>query len=157
MLIAAGAVLVELRPDPTVPHPFATVDIAPGTVLDSSNTRMRPVPVDTFEPVELGVTARVSVPAGSPVLIGAVGDGGLTAPEGWWVIEINVPRGASSGDASRLVLLDSGEVIEAVVVAPASEDPLGSGLGMVAVEPDGAVDAARAAAEGRLAVMIASR
>jgi hypothetical protein len=37
------------------------------------------------------------------------------------------------------------------------DDPLGSGLGVVAVEPDQAADAARAAAEGRVAVMIAGR
>jgi hypothetical protein len=46
--------------------------------------------------------------------------------------------------------------VDGVVVTPPLEDPLGSGLGMVAVEPLLAADAARAAAEGRVAVMVAS-
>jgi hypothetical protein len=155
-LIAAGSLWIEMRPDATVPHPFAADDIAPGTVVDESNTRMRPVPVGTFAPIELGVTARVAIPTGTPVLAGAIGDSDQVAPVGWWIIEIGLPRSAQSGDASRLVLLDSGDVVDGVVVTAASDDPLGSGLGMVAVEPAGAVDAARAAAEGRVAVMIAS-
>jgi hypothetical protein len=72
------------------------------------------------------------------------------------VIEVTLPRSAVTGDLARLVLLDTGDVVDGVVVIPALDDPLGSGRGMVAVEPGPAAEAARAAAEGRVAVMIGS-
>jgi hypothetical protein len=46
-------------------------------------------------------------------------------------------------------------VASGVVVADPDEDPLGSGLGLVAVESELAADVARAAGEGRAVVMIA--
>lgn len=146
---------IELRPEPSAPHPFATVDIAPGSVVDGSNTQARPVPVGTFTPVELGKTALRSIPSGDPVLASALGDPGQAVPEGWWSLEITVPRGAQSGDAARIVLLDGDHVASGVVVEGPGDDPLGSGHGLVAVEPDRAAEVARAAGEGRAVVMIA--
>jgi hypothetical protein len=151
------AIWVEVRPDPTVDHPFAVADIAPGIVVDETNTEKRPVPVGTFDSVELGHTARVLIPAGDPILTTNTGEGNEAVPPGWWVIEVSLPRSAVAGDPARLVLLDTGEVVDGVVVIPALDDPLGSGRGMVAVEPEPAAEAARAAAEGRVAVMIGSR
>ncbi|HEY7469152.1 MAG TPA: hypothetical protein VIC07_06445 [Acidimicrobiia bacterium] len=155
-LIAAGALWVELRPDPTILHPFALEDIAPGEPVDESNTELKPVPPGTFGKVDLDTTALVEIPGGHPILEFEVGEVGQVVPAGWWVIEVHLPAGADAGDASRLVLLDSGETVDGMVVTPPLEDPLGSGLGMVAVEPLLAADAARAAAEGRVAVMVAS-
>jgi len=155
-LIAAGALWIEVRPDSTVSHPFAIEEINPGTVVDQSNTEARVVPTGTFTPIELGKTALESIALGAPVLSADVGDAHEVVPSGWWVVEVPVPRGAQSGDACRLVLLDGGVVVEGVVVTAGVEDPLGSGLGMIAVEPDPAADVARAAAEGRVAVMLAS-
>ncbi len=145
-----------MRPDSSISHPFAIEDIAPGTVVDQSNTEARPVPTGTFAPIELGMTALETIAAGAPVLSTDVGDAHEVVPAGWWVIEVSLPRGAQSGDACRLVLLDGGDVVEGVVVTAAVDDPLGSGLGMIAVEPEPAAEVARAAAEGRVAVMIAS-
>jgi hypothetical protein len=156
-LIAAGALWIEMRPDPAVPHPFAIEDIAPGTVVDQSNTETRPVPAGTFDTVEPGMTALEKITAGAPVLATDVGAAGEVVPAGWWVVEVSLPLGAQRGDACRLVLLDGGDVVEGVVVAAAVDDPLGSGLGMIAVEPEPAAEVARAAAEGRVAVMIASQ
>jgi hypothetical protein len=156
-LIAAGALWIEMRPDSAVPHPFAIEDIAIGTVVDQSNTETRPVPAGTFVTVELGMTALEEIAAGAPVLTTDVGDAGDVVPAGWWVVEVSLPVGAQRGDACRLVLLDGGEVVEGLVVAAAIDDPLGSGLGMIAVELEPAAEVARAAAEGRIAVMIASQ
>ena len=156
MLIAAGAIWVELRPEPTVTHPFANSDIAPGAVVDETNTESRPVPAGTFDSIAMGLTALKAIRLGEPILPGDVGDPDQTIPAGWWVIEVPLPREAPIGAAARLVLLDSGEVVEGVVVTAAVDDPLGSGLGLIAVEPERAADAARATAEGRVAVMIAA-
>ena len=145
-----------MRPDSTTSHPFAIDEIDPGTVVDQSNTEGRPVPIGTFASVEMGMTALESIAAGAPILSTDLGDAHNVVPSGWWVVEMSVPRGAQSGDACRLVLLDAGDVVEGVVVTAAVDDPLGSGLGMIAVEPDPAAEVAAAAAEGRVAVMIAS-
>jgi hypothetical protein len=156
-LIAAVAIWVEIGPDPTVSHPFAIEDIEPGDVIDETNTELRELAVGILDPVELGSTARTVVATGDPILAGDIGETTTVVPPGWWVMEVSMPRGARIGDEARLVLLDTGEVLEARVVETVEDDPLGSGLGMVAVEPAGATEAAVATAEGRVAVMIASR
>jgi len=153
-LIAAIALWVEIGPDPTVPHPFAIEDIEVGEVVDESNTESRQLAEGVLVPVELGGVARLPVTAGDPVLEANLGDGTPVVPAGWWVLEVPLPRGARSGDEARLVLLDSGDIVEGRVIGAVDEDPLGSGMGMVAVDPTGATDAAVAVAEGRVAVMI---
>jgi hypothetical protein len=155
-LIAAVALWVELGPDPTVPHPFAIVDIEAGDIVDETNTESRRLAAGILAPVVLGRTASLPIPAGDPILATNVGDEVTAVPEGWWVMEVSLPRGARSGDEARIVLLDSGDVVEGRVVGAVDEDPLGSGLGMVAVDPAGATEAAVAAAEGRIAIMIAT-
>lgn len=155
-LIAAVALWVELGPDPTVSHPFAIVDIAAGDVVDETNTEMRQLAAGLLAPVELGGTAGLPIVAGDPILDTGLGDGAATVPTGWWVMEVPLPRGARTGDEARLVLLDTGEMVDGRVVGAVDEDPLGSGLGMVAVDPAGAQEAAVAAAEGRIAIMIAT-
>jgi hypothetical protein len=157
LLIALAAIWVELRPASSVDHPFAAEDIAPGEMVDTTNTEIRSIPAGIFSPVQLGSTARAPIPAGDPILSSNIGDTDEAVPQGWWVIEVSLPRTAAAGDPARLVLLDSTEVADGVVVSPASDDPLGSGRGMVAVEPGLAPDVARAATEGRVAVMIGSR
>lgn len=157
LLIAAAAVWIEIRPEPTTSHAFAIEDIAAGTVVDHTNTETRPMPAGSLTPVELGQTALRPIHAGDPVLATDIGDSRELVPSNWWGIELSLPRSAQAGDSARLVLLDGNDVIDGVVVTPAGEDPLGSGLGMVAVPPETAGEVARAVAEGRAAVMIASR
>jgi hypothetical protein len=153
-LIAAVALWVELAPEPTESHPFAIEDIEPGEVVDDSNTESRPVASGLLTPVEMGSKTRDLISAGDPVLVSDLGGDGTVVPPGWWVMEVALPRSAVSGDRARLVILDTGEVVPGVVVEPVVEDPLGSGLGTVAIAPDGVTDAAIAATGGRLAVLI---
>lgn len=155
LVIAALAIWIEVRPEPTTPHPFAIEDLEPGDLVDEANTEMRPVPVGTFSPVELGKTTNSPIRSGEPVLTSDLGEGGHGAPEGWWSLEIALPHGAHNGDPARIVLLDSDVVAAGLVVAPADEDPLGSGMGLVAVEPEQAAEVARAVGEGRAVVMVA--
>jgi hypothetical protein len=154
-LIAAAALWIEFRPEEMAPHPFAVNAISAGTTVDQSNTETRMVPVGTFATVELGQVARITIPAGDPVLASQLGEEGEVAPEGWWSLEMPLPLGARRGDAARIVLLDSDLVAEAMVIEDADEDPLGSGTGLVAVEATLAPDVARAAGVGRAVVMIA--
>ena len=156
LLIAAAAVWIEIRPAPTTLHAFAIEDIAAGTVVDHTNTETRPMPIGSLTPIELGQTALRPIHAGDPILATDIGDSQEQVPSNWWAIELSLPRSAQAGDSARLVLLDGSDVVDGVVVTPAGEDPLGSGLGTIAVPPDSAGEVARAVAEGRAAVMIAS-
>lgn len=157
LLVAAVALYVELGPEPTVEHPFATVSIAPGDVVDTSNTEMRPVPADLFAPSEIGAVARRPIESGDPVLATDVEESEAAVPQGWWVVGVALPEGAQAGDHVRLVLLDTGQEVDGVVAHPGSEDPFDAADGGVAVPADASAEVALAAADARLAVMIATR
>jgi hypothetical protein len=140
-----------------VSHPFAVENIAPGTMIDETNTEVILMPSGALQPIDLGQVAVEPINDGEPVLTSDLGESNQIVPRDWWVIEMPLPKAARNSDVARLILLDVGDMADGVVVTPAADDPLGSGLGMIAVEPDKAADVARAAAEGRVAVMIASR
>ncbi|HEX6219547.1 MAG TPA: SAF domain-containing protein [Acidimicrobiia bacterium] len=156
LLVAAIAAYIELGPDPTVDHPFATVAIAPGDVIDSSNTESRSVPADLLEDTELGSIAKRPIMVGDPVLASDVGDVETTVPAGWWVVGVTLPDGAQAGDRVRLVLLDTGTEVEGVVAHPGSDDPFDAADGGVAVPAESSAEVALAAADARLAVLIAT-
>ena len=153
-LIAAGALWVELRPDPLVPHPFAIVDIAAGEEIGEWNSQNREVPRGLFDQVAATGIALVDIPEGEPILASLVGAEDAGIPSGWWQFDTPLPQGAERGDEARVVLVDSGESVAAVVAAGASDDPLGSGTGSVAVAPEHAATVAAAAGEGRVAIMV---
>jgi hypothetical protein len=156
ILIAVVAVYVEFRPDPTVESAFATVPIAPGDVIDDTNTEMRRVPDGLLESGERGEVATRSILPGSPVMASDVSEQSRTVPPGWWVVGVTLPDGADIGDDVRLVLLDSGEVVPGVVAHPGSDDPFAAADGGVAVPPESSSDVALAAANGSLAVLVST-
>ena len=155
-LLAVFALFVELRPDPSVEMPFATVEIVPGSLIDDSNTEMKPVPAGLFEGASPGDVARELVAAGAPVLASDVSEDNPTIPPGWWVVAVSLPDGVTVGDEVRIVLLDSGAEVEGVVAHPGSDDPFAAADGGVAVPPDNSAAVALAAATGRLAVLIST-
>jgi hypothetical protein len=67
-----------------------------------------------------------------------------------------IPLSARPGDEAQIVLLDGGAAVSAVVVTGVAEDPLGSGLGTVAVPGERVAEVAAAAVDGRIAIMIAT-
>ena len=157
-LIVLGALWVELRPQSSVEHPFATEDIAAGAEIGDWNSRPQRVHAELLEPVILGgVVALTEIAAGEPILASSVGDREEKIPDGWWTIEMALPGGAAPGDRAQVVLLDTGSVVPAVVVTGGTDDPLGSGVGSVAVSGEHAAEVAAATVNGRVAVMIASR
>jgi len=155
-LITAGALWVEVGPEPAVEHPFATEAIAAGDEIGDWNSRLRSVPAGMLTPVSLDGVALTDIASGEPILASSVGERDESVPDGWWAMEIALPATARAGTGAQLVLLDTGSLVPAVVVAEVAHDPLGSGLGSVAVSADHAADVAAAVANGRVAVMIAS-
>jgi len=156
LLVAATAVYLEFRPEPTMESPFALVTINPGDVVDATNTELREVPAGLMDTAELGTVATGRILPGSPVMATSVGEQGRTVPPGWWVAAMTLPEGADVGDDVRLVLLDSGVEVRGVVAHPGADDPFAAADGGVAVPPESSSDVARAAADGRLAVLISS-
>ena len=156
ILVALVAAYVEFRPDPTVDQAFAIVAIEPGDTLDETNTEMRPVPSGLIETAEQGAVASRPVDAGDPVLASDVVEASSTIPHGWWVVGVELPQGARSGDRVRLVVLDDGSEVEGVVAHAGSEDPFDAADGGVAVPSDSASIVAKAASDGRLAVLIST-
>lgn len=159
--LAAGALVLvaawtELRPDPMVDHPFAVVDIAPGVVVDQTNTEPRALPEGALEDVQLGLTARRAISAGTPLLPADLNLSNGFVPPGWWIVAVELPPQVATGDEVRIVLLDTGETVDGVVASQASEDSFGVVTGGVAVPPGPAGNVAAAAAQGRVSVLVSS-
>lgn len=155
-LVALVAGYIELAPSDSVDGLFASRDIAPGEVLDESNTEIRRVPSGLIDTASIGDTIYEPVAADDPVLATYAGDPGAFVPAGWWVIPVVLPEGAAVGDSVRLVVLDDGLHVEGVVTHPGSDDPFAAADGGVAVPPDSASDIAIAAAQSRLAVLLST-
>lgn len=74
-------------------------------------------------------------------------------PQGWWAFPTEVADGSEAGDRVLVLIVETGESIEGVVMKGSSDDPLGSGRGLVAVPPEHAPEAAAAAAIGNVVIL----
>lgn len=72
------------------------------------------------------------------------------------MVSAEVPVGAHSGDTVTVVLLDTGEAVTGVIVTTSIDDGFSTSGGAIAIEPTSAISVARAAAEGRIAVLIST-
>ena len=154
-LLIVGSLWVELRPDAMTEHPFATVEIAPGEEIDSSNTEFRPVPVGTFGPIAGSVASR-HIAAGDPILESDVDETNRSVPAGWWSVSTDVPQGARVGDAVQVLVLSSGKSVDGVVTAVEPDDPFIDETGAIAVSPEHVTEVAMAAAESQIVVLVAA-
>lgn len=155
-LIVVLAVWFELRPEPTVAHPFAIVDITRGETIGAANTRARQVPVGLLPDVPENAIASRDIPAGAPILAADTTTTPSMVPRGWWTVRLDVPEGARVGDRVLVVVVDTGLVAEGVVATVPGSDPFAAGTGGVAVAPDHAGAVAVAAVDGRVAVMVST-
>jgi len=155
-LIAVFALWMEMRPAATVDHPFVTQHIARGDTISPANTETRPVPLGLFDPIPKGATARSEIPVGAPVLIRDIGETSDGIPDGWWIVTLDVPPSARSGDRVRVVVVDSGQVIEGFVATVGNPDPFVMGGGSVAIPGEDAAAVAAASMNGRVVVLVST-
>ena len=148
------ALWMEIRPEPLVEHPFATVDIGVGEPIGSHNTELVPIPDGLLEPPSPGSHALGPIPSGSPILAGLTGEKDSVMPSGWWIVAMDVPERAAVGDRVKIVLLDGGELIDGVVSSSGFSDGLDFAKGGVAVAPESAQRVASAAVDGRVSVLL---
>ncbi|MEE8407128.1 MAG: hypothetical protein V3S32_08260 [Acidimicrobiia bacterium] len=155
-LLVVIAIWVEFRPDPLVDHPFAIEAIAAGEDLTPTNTEIRRIPSGLLDQVHPNAVAAVAIEKGEPILASDVGDGDSAIPPGWWVISADVPTIARAGDQVKVVLLDSGKVVEGVIAFSVPDDPFAATSGGIAVAPTSASEVAVAAADSRIAVLVST-
>ncbi len=162
-LAVSLALWLELRPQPATRHPFAAADLAAGAVITSDDVVYQPVPAGVMVAPPLPGVATVSIAAGEPLLASTVGSPTLSAPAGWWALEVALPSGIAAGTDVRLVLLaDEAASARAVPgrVLRAAPEPdalsVAEPTGWVAVPEQEAVAAAAAGAAGRLVVLVAA-
>ncbi len=139
-----------------VEHPFAVETIAPGDEISDDMVEMRLVPSGLLPRVDEYGFARHAFLPHEPITPGGIANEETPSEPGWWHLEIAVPRTARAGDAVQLVLIDTGVVVAGTVRAIADDDPLGNGLGSVAIPPEQAVAVAAASANGRVVVLVSS-
>jgi hypothetical protein len=156
-LLVAFALWIEVRPDPTVEHPFTIGPIEKGEVVTADGLEMRPVPRDVFEPVDpVGQIALRALPAGAPLTAADLGSIDQTVPQGWWVVPVDIPGPAAPGERVRLVIVDSGAVVEGVVAWVSDQDPYLEAPDGVAVADADAAQVAAAVSRSSLSVLVST-
>lgn len=155
-MVTAVAFWLEVRPEPTIEHPFASREITVGELIGSDNTEMRDVPRGLFDRPEVDSHALVPIPEGSPVLESQTGESRLIVPDGWLVVALDVPLGAKAGDPVKVVLLDEEATVDGVVNSVGDPSGFAATTGGIAVAPAYAPKVAVAAASGRVAVLVAT-
>ena len=155
-LLVAVAIWLEFGPDPLVDHPFAIEAIAAGEELTSLNTETRRIPSGLLDQVHPDGVAAQAIEKGEPILVSDVGHGNSAIPAGWWVVSADVPAIARAGDQVKIVLLDTGKVVEGVIAFSVPDDPFAAASGGIAVAPSSASEVAIAAADSRIAGLVST-
>lgn len=158
VLVSLG---LEIRPSPTVSHPFLSRDLARGEPVEEA-LEWRDISPGVLEPVSGTGFASRPLLGGQPLLPGDVTDVSISVPPGWWLVDVAVPTEASAGTPIQLVILPSpghlpvppiGGLVTGVRSGPYEDDGL---IGTVAFPPDRAATAAVAVAEKRVSVLVQS-
>ncbi len=157
LALAGIAVFVEFSPSSSADHPFLTSDVVAGDEIGDWNTDMRQVPEGVFGEVSLPAVAGQPINAGEPLLASMLGGAEDLVPPGWLVLEIELPPSATRGSSAKLVLVNTGDIFDAVVVSVSGESALGATRGEVAVEDRAAGAVAGAVARGDALALIETR
>lgn len=151
--VLAAAVVLEVRPDRTVPHPFTIEPIGVGELIDESVVMWRDVPAGLLHPVSLPSTASRPFESGEPVLAGADPSSGSETgiPEGWWALEVDIPLGARAGMSVKVVTpIGSAQG----VVVDVRDGDFGERSGLIAVPEPSADMVAMAVADSTVAILV---
>jgi hypothetical protein len=155
--LVVTAMWLDLRPPPVTDHPFLLVDVGIDQTIEESMVEMRPVLVDTFDPVQLPITALRPMVTGEPVLAGEAPDPSPTVPDGWLVVELSVPSGTGAGADVVVVISDTNAdpvLVSGVVVEAGIVDDFGEAVAACAFPPREAALVAVAISEQRASVLV---
>lgn len=158
-LLVLVSLWLELKPSTTASHPYLTRDLIRGEPVHDA-LEWRDIAQGVVEPVSGTGFADRRLTAGQPLLPGDTTDVAITAPPGWWLVDVAVPAEAAAGTQVQLVVLPHpghrpippiGGVVTGVRPANFEGDGL---IGSVAFPPDRAATAAVAIAEKRVSVLL---
>ena len=158
-LVVLTSLWLELRPSPTVSHPFLSRDLERGQPVEDA-VEWRDIAPGVLEPVPGTGFADRRLSEGQPLLPGDTTDVSIEVPPGWWLVDVNVPSEATAGTRVQLVILPSpghlpvppiGGLVTGVRSGPYEDEGL---VGTVAFPPDRAATAAVAVAEDRVSVLV---
>jgi len=156
VLLIVGALLWDLRTEPTEQRPFAARDIAVGETLGTDAVSWRRVPAGLLpETAVSGAVAAVDVAAGEPLTPGVL-RGSITVPEGWWGLPVPIGAHAAAGDVVMLLATDPPLSVPGLVVRPQHGDAYSMDYrpALVAVPGESAALVAAAAARGTLVAAV---
>ncbi|HKY46509.1 MAG TPA: hypothetical protein VJQ79_00880 [Acidimicrobiia bacterium] len=158
ILVVGASLYFELRPTPSVDHPFAGADLSAGSDVRSAAIDWRPVPIGVLPETALDGFLLVDVEMGQP-LVAAMFDSAPAMPTGWWGVSVPVPEGSLPGAEVRLVVDIRGtpRVVPGLLIRTFAEATIEGSTALVAI-PEGEAGAVAAAlADSTLSVLIGPR
>jgi hypothetical protein len=151
VVVVIGFVM-EITPESATRHPFAVADLAVGDTIDDTVVIWRDVPRGLLEPVVLPTVASRRLQVGDPVLLGDASSANSSGiPDGWWGVEVDLPRGARPAMSVKLV---TGTAAVDGIVIDVTDGDFGERKGLVAVPGDAAESVAGAALDAAVMVLL---
>lgn len=158
ILLVGSSLYFELRPTPSVQHPFARADLEAGTEITEAGVVFRSIPIGVLpETVVEGILV-VDVESGHPLLPDMLNAAPLI-PAGWWGLTVPVPEESLPGSEVRLVVDVRGapRVVPGLLIRTFDETTIEGTTGLVAI-PEGEAGAVAAAlADSALSVLVGPR
>ena len=155
ILLVATSLYLELRPVPSVPHPFAQTDLAAGSDIADTQVDWRSIPIGVLPETLVEGFLLVDVPAGQPLLPSMLG-ATPAIPNGWWGLAVPVPAGSLPGSEVRLVvdLRGSPRVVPGILIRTFDETTIEGTSALVAIPEADAGAVAAALTDGALSVLV---
>jgi hypothetical protein len=155
ILLVGASLYLELRPTPSIEHPFAGADLTAGSDNSDAVLDWRSIPIGVLPETILDGFLLVDVEAGQP-LVPAMLDDAPLIPTGWWAVSVPVPEGSLPGVEVRLVVDVRGapRVVPGLLIRTFEEATIEGSTALVAI-PEGEAGAVAAAlADSALSVLV---
>ncbi|MGH8927846.1 MAG: hypothetical protein ACRDWH_05815 [Acidimicrobiia bacterium] len=155
ILLVVVSVYFEIRPAPTVRHPFSGAPLAAGSELNEALIDWRHVPIGVLPPVNIEGRLLVDVPAGQPLVPALIGTS-PAIPAGWWALTVPVPEASIPGTEVRLVVdvRTNPRVIPGLLIRTFQSTGLDGTTALVALPETEAGAVAAALADSALTVLV---
>lgn len=158
ILLVGASLYFELRPTPSIEHPFAGADLTAGTDIREAVVDWRSIPIGVLPETTLDGYLLVDVAAGQP-LVPAMLDDAPLIPTGWWAVAVPVPEGSLPGAEVRLVVDVRGapRVVPGLLIRTFEEATIEGSTALVAIPEAEAGAVAAALADSALSVLVGPR
>jgi hypothetical protein len=152
------AIAIEFRPPATTLIPVATGDLVAGTAISESDVTMVEVSGGQMTTVPIPAVLVRDVRAGDPITGADVDAHPIAVPDGWLMIELEVP--ASTTEGTEVVAVLPSDLLAQPVRGVVTDAPVPSDFethtAMVAFSPGDAVAVARGVTERSVMVLLGS-